>query len=199
MARLNGHMRDTHARLCSAAIVAMVALALCGCDIFETRDAEAPGSGQTPWEPPDVPSKVFVNLRTGVEDLTGVNYERSLNDNYTLIPHPQDEEALPGKFDGWTKAVELSVLQRIMGDAIKIEVTFTNPELILGSETEATMRAPYIFSITPASGGEVEEYRAIAHFDMIKISAGWQLVKWEDVEFVEGFASFGFLRGSLRQ
>ncbi len=40
---------------------------------------------------------------------------------------------------------------------------------------------------------------AVAEFDMVKVSSGWQLIEWRDIEFVEGFATWGFLRGTNRQ
>ncbi len=171
-----------------------------GC-IFQPRDAEPPGTdaGST-WEPADVPSKVFINLRTGVVDLTGVNYERSLNGNFTFIPTPEDERQLgPDVFANWDVDVEKQVLQKILGDASIAEVSFVNPQNILGTSTTATFQSPYILTITDQTSGNVNEFQAVAEFDMVKVGSGWQLIQWRDIEFVEGFATWGFLRGNNRQ
>ena len=171
-----------------------------GC-VFEPREADAPGSdAESTWVPADVPSKVFINLRTGVEDLTGVNYERSLNPNFTFIPTPEDENQLGSEvFEDWDVDVEKQVLQKILGDASLAEVSFVNPENILGTSVTATFKSPYILKITNQAGDVVDEYQGIAEYDMVKVGSGWQIVQWRDIEFVGGFATWGFLRGNNRQ
>lgn len=186
--------------LMTALVLALFFAVAPGC-VFEPRDAEAPGtdSGST-WEPANVPSKVFINLRTGVEDLTGANYERSLNPNFTFIPTPEDENQL-GKevFENWDVDVEKQVLQKTLGDASIAEVSFVNPSNLLGTSTTATFKSPYILKLTNATTGDVNEFQGVAEYDMVKVSSGWQLLQWRDIEFVEGFATWGFLRGNNRQ
>ena len=46
---------------------------------------------------------------------------------------------------------------------------------------------------------DTQTYKGRAQFDMIEGSKGWQLVRWVDIERSTGFASWGFLRGTLRQ
>jgi hypothetical protein len=176
----------------------LLALLSLGCSIFEPRDAETPGSEGTPFIAPDVPSLVFSNMKSGLEDLTGVNYEKSLGDAFTFIPLPADEDALgPEVYQDWTKAVEMNVTNRILADASNLLVSFINPEQIRDEADFADFRAPYELTVTYSSG-DTETFKGVAQFDMQRLGGNWYLIRWTDQEGVEGFATWGYLRGLTR-
>ena len=191
----------THATLRTAGRVLLVAFLLAasvGCGVFEPREAETPGTGGTPWVSPQVPSQVFLNLESGLEDLTGVNYEKSLGDAFTFIPLPTDLDALgEAAFANWTKAVEVDVTQKILADATKLTVSFINPQQIRNEADFADFRAPYELIVTHTRG-EVDTFKAVAQFDMQRLGQGWSLIRWTDQEGVEGFSTWGYLRGTTR-
>ncbi|MEJ2722168.1 MAG: hypothetical protein P8181_13665, partial [bacterium] len=118
----------------------LILLAAFGCSIFDTRDPEPPGEGTTPWEPPTVPAIVFTNMKKGLEDLTGVNYEKSLAETFTFVPMIGDVDKLgPEVFEDWTKGVEVDVTQRILEEAAEVSVSFIRPEQILYQVPFATL------------------------------------------------------------
>jgi len=168
-----------------------------GCSLFEPREAEKPGSGGTPWQTPTVPTAVFRNMESGLEDLTGVNYERSLNDGFTFIPEPNDAQNYP-QLQNWTQDDEVGVVQRLVGDASDINVTFTNT-LITDTGGFAQFEGPYKLVVKSVATGETTEYRGRARYDLIRSGTGWQLSKWEDIEREPPFATWGFLRATLKQ
>ena len=179
--------------------VTCLLLILVGCSVFEPREAEPPGSGGTPFLPPDFPATVFSNMESGLEDLTGVNYEKSLGDAFTFIPLPSDVDKLGSEvFRDWIKAVELEVTDKILGDATTLQVAFINPEQIRDEADFADFRAPYELTITWTSGA-TETFKGVAQFDMQRLGQGWHLIRWTDQEGVEGFATWGYLRGSTRR
>lgn len=178
--------------------VAVLLLSGPGCDLFDTREAEQPGSGGTPFITPDVPAVVFSNMENGLEDLTGVNYDKSLGSEFTFIPLPSDQDALPpGTYDNWTKAVEMQVTQEILADAKLLGVSFINPVQIRDEADFADFRAPYELMITQTSGDTVT-YKGVAQYDMQRLGQGWHLIRWTDQEGVEGFVTWGRLRGETR-
>jgi len=178
--------------------VVVLALSGLGCDLFDTREAETPGSEGTPFIVPDVPALVFANMETGLEDLTGVNYEKSLGNAFTFIPLPSDVDALPpGTFDDWTKTVEMEVTQEILADATALKASFINPKQIRDEADFADFRAPYELMITQTAGDTVI-YKGVAQFDMQRLGQGWHLIRWTDQEGVGGFATWGRLRGETR-
>lgn len=182
----------------SVYIVPLLMLVSAGCSLFEPRDAEPPGSGGTPWQVPTVPTAVFRNMESGLEDLTGVNYERSLNDAFTYVPDGGTASQFPpGRFENWSRQDEITVIQRIVGDNSDVSVTFTNTP-ITDTGSFAQFEGTYALVLTSTATGDVTEYRARARYDLVRSGSGWQLVKWEDLDPESGFATWGFLRGTFR-
>jgi hypothetical protein len=173
---------------------------MAGC-IFDTREANPPGGVGSTWQVPDFPSKVFLNLESGLEELTGTNYERSLNEIFTFVPLPEDANNLPGgAFDDWSVDVEMQVVRRLLADANKIAVNFTDLEQIRNQTGFADFQGFYDLSVIDRSiPPDTVIYKGKAQFDFQEGSKGWQMVRWEDLERVTNFASWGFLRGSTRE
>ncbi|MCK4350550.1 MAG: hypothetical protein KAX13_06810, partial [Candidatus Krumholzibacteria bacterium] len=89
---------------------------MAGC-IFEPREAEDPDpdDGGT-WITPGQPKDVLANLKSGLAAAANSNYERSLHENITFIPRPEDRSNLGDEvFDGWNKEVEMAFLTRLKG------------------------------------------------------------------------------------
>jgi hypothetical protein len=172
-------------------------LLVAGCGIFDTRQAETPGSGTTPWVVPDLPEKVFSNLINGLKDLTGANYEKSLGDAFVFIPLPADVDKLgPCPFEGWVKSVEVSTTDAFLTEASAVAVSFVRT--IIRDEADfVDYRVSYELTITYKRGGS-ETFKGVAQFDMQRLGQGWQLIRWTDQEGVEGFATWGYLRGETR-
>lgn len=178
-------------------LVAVSLAALVGCDIFDTRDAEAPGTGGTPWVPPTLPAQVFINLESGLEDLTGANYEKSLGDAFTFVPLDADVDKLgPDVYRDWTKTVEVQVTETILNDAQSVEVVFIKTQ-IRDEADFADFRVTYDLDVA-YSRGDSETFKGVAQFDLQRIGGNWQLIRWTDQEGIEGFATWGYLRGVTR-
>ena len=161
----------------SAYIVPLLMLVSVGCSLFEPREADAPGSSGTPWQVPTVPTAVFRNMENGLEDLTGVNYERSLNDAFVYIPDGGTlSQFPPGRFDNWTRQDEVTVTQRIVGDNSDVSVTFTNTP-ITDTGAFAQCEGTYALVLTSTATGTVTAYRGRARYDLIRSGSGWQPVK----------------------
>jgi hypothetical protein len=180
-------------------VVALACLlpAMLGCDIFDTRDAETPGTGGTPWVPPTLPAQTFINLESGLEDRTGANYEKSLADIFTFVPLQADVDKLgPEVFENWTKLVEMGVTSTVLNDASSVEVQFLKTQ-IRDESDYAEFRVTYELAVV-WSRGESETFKGVAQFDLLRVAGNWQLIKWTDQEGIEGFATWGYLRGITR-
>ena len=193
-----------HGRLLNNRIRVMLVCALVagaaapGC-IFETREPIPPGSGSSSWLTPDFPDKIFANLKSGLEELDGENYNRSLNDIFTFVPLPDDVDQFPaGTYGNWTAEVEKTVVQGIVSDASAISVAFDNLTQTISQGQNAQFESDYTLTVTNAISG-VETFKGKARLDMLNGSKGWELIRWEDIERVSGFATWGFLRGRIRQ
>lgn len=184
----------------SLRIMAILMLsAATGC-IFEVREADPPARGST-WLVPDDPQRVFQNMESGLEDLTGVNYGRSLNDAFVFSPTLEDSlnPTLAGKFVNWTVDVEKEVTDLILSEARSLTVAFTEREQIFSSSVEVKFKVRYELTITTNTAPpDTVTYKGRGQFDMVNGSKGWQLNRWKEEEREIGFATWGFLRGSRR-
>ncbi len=170
---------------------------LVGCDIFDTRDAEIPGTGGTPWVPPTLPAQVFINLESGLEDLTGANYEKSLADVFTFVPLAADVDKLGADvYKDWTKTVEVGVTDVLLNDSRTVAVEFIKTQ-IRDEADFADFRVTYQLVVTYTRGA-TETFKGVARLDLQRVGGNWQLIRWEDQEGVEGFATWGYLRGVTR-
>ena len=186
----------------SIIVIVMAALlgagVLSGC-IFETRTPEPPGSDTSSWVTPEVSSTVFQNMKTGLEELDGINYNRSLNELFTFIPLPDDVSQFPqGTFENWTADVEKLVVEGIVSGATAISVSFEIVKQTIDQSELAQYEANYTLTLTDVAAQE-ETFKGKGRFDITRSSRGWELVRWEDIERVSGFATWGFLRGRTRQ
>jgi hypothetical protein len=178
-------------------------LIITNCNLFEPREAEPPreDDDRVPFRPANSAAGIFPNLQTGIENLAdGQNYDRSLEDNFVFLPLDQDaiDPSLPpGIFDNWTKDVEINVLKLMISEASAASVTFTQTPQINENEF-VQFRVTYVLKLTPQAGGEEATYQGVAEFDVRRVSGIWLLERWRDIESVENFTTWGFLKGTLR-
>ena len=173
-----------------------------GCNLFEPREAQEPvPDDRVPYRPPNDAAGVFANMRSGIENLAqGQNYERSLADHFVFIPLDQDaiDPSLPpGIFDNWTKDVEMQVLQLMISESSAASVTFRSTPQIIENDF-VQFRVTYALSLTAKAGGAETEIQGVAEMGVRRIAGIWQLEQWRDIERVENFTTWGFLRGTLR-
>jgi len=188
--------------ICGIALIAvMVTLSACG--IFDTREAESGDGAPSSWQVPTVPNLVFINMQTGLQELDGVNYTRSIADDFTFVPHPDDasdQSFPPGHYDNWTRQNEVDVVNRLVGESTALTLTWSNQVLIRDENPFADYTADYeLEQITLTVPPDTIVYRGKAQIDMRDGSKGWQVVRWEDIEVVPPDRTWGYLRGLLKQ
>jgi hypothetical protein len=194
-----GH-ETTRWRIVAGVVIGLVVTAATGCNLFEPREAEPPGtSDNIAYVPPNSAAGVFANLKSGIENLAqGANYDRSLADNFNFLPFEQDAIDLPGAFENWSKQVEMDVLKLMLSESSDADVTFNRVVNI--DETEfVQFRVTYEMRLVAKTGGQESIYKGIAEFDVRRNAGIWELELWREVEQVESFTTWGYLKGTLRQ
>ena len=188
-----------------AGLLVAAAIAPAGCDIFDPRAPEKPGeqSNEWPWVVPSRPKDVFVYLTSGLASPLNSNYERSLDPTFTFIPSADAEAVYPGKFTGWTKAVELDVLTRIKTLYLGARtVQFGDENLNFTVENEqvglATYEGTYSVTLNLGDGSPAVVYAGIAKFTIVQGTQGWVMTIWEDIQPNGPYPTSGILRGALR-
>jgi len=173
------------------------------CNLFEPREAEDPGADddRIPFRPANSAAGVFPNLKSGVENLnSGENYDRSLADHFVFLPLDQDaiDPSLPPDiFQDWTKDVEMNVLKLMISESSAASVTFNSTPQINENDF-VQFRVTYVLNLTSTATATETEIQGVAEFDVRRISGIWLVEQWKDIESVESFTTWGFLKGSLR-
>jgi hypothetical protein len=180
----------------------LCALELTGCNMFQPRDPNPPGtdSDKIPWSPANDAAGIFANLTSGIENLDGVNYERTLSDGgFNFIPLDQDVIDIndPRAFADWSKSVEVDVLNLMLSESSDASVTFNRIENINQSEY-VQFRVTYELRLVAKTNSVETVYKGIAEFDVRRNAGIWELELWRDVERVENFTTWGYLKGTLR-
>jgi hypothetical protein len=186
-------------------LVAMLLLALVctapAC-LFDTRSDEV--------QPPDLggntvtlddPSKVFVAISESFKAMQDANYERAISDRFIFSPTLQDSLdqnfIATGVYDNWNKPKELAALGLLLGDSQAISVVF-NPSTEINQTTFVRFRVGYdLRVVSRVLPPDTVSYRGVAYFDVRRESGNWRLTYWDEIEGVDGFSSWGYLRGIL--
>ena len=130
--------------------------------------------------------------------------ERSLHEDFTFLPRPEDRTELGDEaFDGWDKSVEMDYVTRLkgiyLGDRL---VQFGDERGEFEREDVAVGRAEYegnyIMTLDVGDGSEPEIYEGRAIFVIVEANQGWMLLSWEDVDVIGTNPTSGYLRGTLR-
>ena len=176
-------------------------LVLVGC-LFDTRDPLPPDTQGGPAVSLDQPFKVFEAMQTSLTALQTGDYERAISDNYLFSPLIEDSLDQnfvgTGVFDGFDKSAEDEVVNLLVSDADTVEVQF-NPAILVNENTFVRYRVEYDLRTVARGTGAEARYRGVAHFDVRNEGGVWRLEFWDEIEPVEGFTSWGFLKGELRQ
>jgi hypothetical protein len=96
-----------------------VAVAICGCDIFQTRDPEPPTQGTSSYQVPDQPEVVLANLKSAVAESNTDNYVRSFIDTasssqpFTFTPSSEVISTYASVFRTWNVTDERTYFQNL--------------------------------------------------------------------------------------
>lgn len=181
-------------------LLVIVVMTVSGCSIFDTRDAKPPKvtGGKIDWVSPNDASQVLSNLKTGLENLDGTNYTRSLSDDFNFIPLVDDEVDLGEEtFANWNIDVEKSVVAFMVNGPDSIWVDF-NAERIIDEISRVRFRCDYVLRVVTKNPRVVNIYRGVAELDITGGSGMWKLEMWRETEPVGSFTTWGYRRGEIR-
>ncbi len=168
---------------------ALCVLSLQGCDLFQTREPQAPTQSGSARTPPDTPEIVLDNLRSSVQQHSTDNYMRCFVDT-TVSGAPPFTFSASGDFQGifrnWTLEDErryfLNLGAPVNGSPL---LTFLNQQQLNqgASATEYTM--DYILFYPHSQPALPKEFRGYMHlFMQTDGQHGWSITRWEDTRTV---------------
>lgn len=193
----------TMRRILSVVLVLMIAAPVPAC-LFSTREDEVqpPGQSGCPVVSLNDPLQVFGALRQSLNVCQDdANYERAISTDFIFSPTLQDSLDQnfigTGVYDNWDKPREMDTLGLMLADAKTIRAEFS-PSVEINKNTFVRYRVGYELDIVnTASPADTARYRGIAFFDVRNESGNWRLTFWDESETVDGFSTWGFLRGVL--
>lgn len=179
--------------LCSATIPAC---------LFDTRKDEVipPDTGGSTISL-DAPEKVFVAITQSLTARQDANYERAISTTFIFSPtltDSLDQNFIgTGVYDNWNKDREMEVVGRLLADAQTVNAQFF-PSVEFQQTTFVRFRVDYELDVINTVAPTVTaRYRGVAFFDVRRETGNWRLTYWDEIETVEGFPTWGFLRGVL--
>ena len=177
-------------RLAAATIIpaCAVLLLLSGCDIFQTRDPQAPTQGTSSITPPTRPEIVLDNFRAAIEQDNADNYVRSFSDTsgslpaYRFVPSTQAAARYPGVFHDWGVPEERNYflnLGKPVNGTPRFDTTGT-PTISVGTDS-VTYTITYTLYYPHSREGVPQFVRGQMQLDMKPDNHGlWYITAWRD-------------------
>jgi hypothetical protein len=184
-------------------VLALGVLGVSACGIFDTRDAQDPGTDTGGGTTLDSSEKAFVAMTKALTDHKDADYERAISQNFVFSPTLADSLDQnffgTGVYDNWTKTVEMDVLRLLLSDTQETIVDFGDLTALINKNTFVRYSVTYQLDvITNAAPTDTTSYRGVAQIDVRNENGNWRVTFWDEVETVEGSSTWGFLRGILR-
>lgn len=195
----------TATRAAGLGMLAVCAL-LSGC-IFTPREPDGPPEGgPTAWETPITTLIVLQNLTAALEGENPNNYMECFTEDYAFHVDPQDSldagQEAEQRYANWTRADEEHAASRLFGDAQEISVAFTTVTQPDETQPETSRQEDYTLTVVYQSGSHINQevtYKGRATLWMRRSDSGrWAIFRWVDRRIVQGYATWGVLRGDNR-
>ena len=188
-------------RIITLLTLATVVSSVSAC-LFDTRQdqVQPPSDGGTTI-PLNDPLQVFVALSEALKLKQDANYERAISTSFVFSPTLQDSLDQnfigTGVFDNWNKTKEMDVLGLLLADAKTLRSEFS-PSVLINKNTFVRYRVDYeLMVVGQATPPDTTLYKGQAFFDVRNESGNWRLTFWDENDTVEGFSTWGYLRGIL--
>lgn len=179
------------------------ALLLAGCDLFNTRDAEAPQKPRSDYQTAFTPEILLLNLVNSLKDKDIENYLSCLSDSsftdkrFIFSPSSEALSQFPSLGDNWNKKNESQYMNNVkikVPDALPITLTLTNSSSSLHGDS-ITFTASYSLSVPLTETTIPSNYQGELIFELIRDSRlVWNIYHWRDIKRAE-FPSWSELKG----
>jgi hypothetical protein len=168
--------------------------------LFDTRTAEPPDAGGSTVSLND-PLQVFVAIKQSLTSQQDANYERALSSQFIFSPTLQDSLDQnfinTGVYSDWNKTREMDFLGLLLADAQHLRADFS-PSVLVNKNTYVRYKVNYsLVVVNTATPTDTTRYVGVAQFDVENEGGNWRLTFWNDIETVDGFSTWGYLRGIL--
>jgi len=183
--------------------IALITVLMFTSCLFDSRDAQPPTQGTGGGCVLDTSERPFTCITKALASGSDADYERSISQNFVFIPTPTDatDEAFVGKpvYENWTKDVEMQVLRKLLDDTSYTQVDFGSLTPLQNENTFVQYSVSYALrTVDNTTPTDTLTWKAVAQIDVRLENGNWRLTKWDEQQTVEGFRTWGYLRGIKR-
>ncbi len=200
----------------SLATAAFLGILATGCSLFEPREPEQPGGGQTYWQPPTTPSRVMLNMDGALEARSIGLYMECMDTSFVFLADPADTAEYGGtfSFDDWDWTSEQNtvgnIFASVQGSGLPAEsllsVAFSldpeHPDPPAPTDSAVIWRN---YSMVVAGSGYAEwgdPALGQAKITLVEDDFNyWKISLWEDFrpdDYTEGMYTWGVVKASYR-
>ena len=183
-------------------LTAAIVFLFSGCDLFSTRDAEAPDTGRSSWDIPRVPRDVLRNITLALAERNDVDYLRSISsDHFSFIADAVTLSNYP-ELAGWSLAEETRHITQLLSGGVLpsdsiLSVVFENIEQTEWPDS-AFLQEKYTLLAGVTVPGVAHQMSGTAEFLLGVESEGyWVIRRWVDRR-TEGEATWSDLKAQVR-
>ena len=179
------------------------------CELFTTRNPEAPDKNKSTFIPPTSPSIVVSNFISSIIEKNSSNYisclaDTTQNDKYPFNFRPTGDAATlyASIFQSWSLASERNYFNKLITATaidVKPELTFENSRFDILLPDSALFVADYNLKINHDIAYINKEFRGTMQLIIFPRNNGlWSIKNWTDLKFVnDSIPSWSFLKGQL--
>ncbi len=167
-------------------LLPLLALGLAGCDLFSTRDAEAPDTNRHQWEVPVEARDVLRNMADALSQHDAVNYLRSFSPDSFAFEADAVALSLYPSLQDWDYSAESQMASQLFSSGVLpadsvLAVVFS--DVVEDPAADSTLvRAAYNLAAHVAVSGVPREPAGTAEFVMRKgRDSYWQIYRWRDL------------------
>jgi hypothetical protein len=168
----------------------LLAILICGCDIFETRDPEQPDRSRSNYETPSEPQIVIQNLQNAFSDRNSDNYKKNfalgpplVNRIFIFLPTSLALSSDPALWASWNVENEFRYFNNLVTRVPEgLPITLLLSEEQYSPSIDSTIYTAKYFISIPNLTGDPEIYEGSLKFYMITDNQlAWVIHYWEDI------------------
>lgn len=175
----------------------------CGCDLFNTRDAEQPEKPRSNFQAAVTPDILISNLINSLKDKDIENYLACLSDPsftnkiFTFSPSSEALSQFPALGDNWGRANESQYLRNLRAkipDALPVTLIISNTSSSSHGDS-LTISASYSLNVPLNDLTIPTNYQGELIFELVRDSRSiWSIYFWRDIKRPES-PSWSELKG----
>lgn len=167
-------------------------LMTCGCNLFETREAEPPSQSGFQYLPGTFPANVVFNLQNAVGQKDVAGYIACFTDstrshtNFSFVPSADAADIYGTVLRNWSYQQEQSYFQNLVAKRKQPQgfsnLTLVAKDSIATGNQSMTYSFDYTFTFEHTEPGFTQTARGRLQFVLVNDNSQWTISRWVDLK-----------------